>query len=701
VTGSSGLPVLFDRVLVANRGEIAVRIIRTLKAMGIRSVAVYTDVDRDAMHVTAADQAVGIGPAGAYLDVQAIVDAATGVGAQALHPGYGFLSENTALARRCAEAGIVFIGPPPAAIEAMGDKINAKRTVAAAGVPVVPGRDEAGLSPEQLADAALDIGLPVLLKPSAGGGGKGMRLVTVAADLPNAIAEAQREAIGAFGDGTLLVERFVARPRHIEVQVFADTHGTVVSLGERECSLQRRHQKIIEEAPSPFLDDASRAAMSASAVAAAVACGYVGAGTVEFIVSADRAGEYFFMEMNTRLQVEHPVTELVLGLDLVELQVRVAAGEPLPWADQAAVPSPRGHAIEARVYAEDPGRGFLPASGTVRLLREPRRLPHVRIDSALQTGTVVGTTYDPMLSKVIAWGADRSQALARLRGALAATAVVGVTTNVGFLRRLTEYPAVTAGDLDTGLVERMAADLLTDPAPSHVMAAAAMLEDLLAVPIGAVVDPWTLRDGWRLTGTAPRPSRWRAAGREVDVTLHEGAVTVGDGAAEAASARLTGRARLEVTWSGTTTSYVWAVDGDVVWLALEGDVWAVARQRETIDHAGPAAAGAGPVTSPMPGTVLQVHVAPGDAVVAGQALVSVGAMKMEHVVTAPTDGIVGGVLVRPGDSVGLDQPLAVIDTVPAPDDTTDDGTADDDTHDNGAAGDGTGGHGTGGRTGTP
>ncbi len=664
---------MFDSVLVANRGEIAVRIIRTLKAMGIRSVAVYTDVDRDAMHVTAADEALGIGPAGAYLDVGAIVDAATRAGVQALHPGYGFLSENPALARRCPEAGIVFIGPPPSAIEAMGDKINAKRTVAAAGVPVVPGRDEAGLSPEQLAEAAVDIGFPVLLKPSAGGGGKGMRLVTAVSDLASAIAEAQREAIGAFGDGTLLVESFVDRPRHIEVQVFADTYGTVVSLGERECSLQRRHQKIIEEAPSPLLDDAARTAMSASAVAAAEACGYIGAGTVEFIVPADRAGEYFFMEMNTRLQVEHPVTELVLGLDLVELQVRVAAGEALPWTDQFAVPIPKGHAIEARVYAEDPSRGFLPASGTVHLLREPRRLPHVRVDSALRTGTVVGTSYDPMLSKVIAWGADRSQAVGRLRAALAATAVVGVTTNVGFLRRLIDHPAVTAGDLDTGLVERVAVDLLGDTAPRHVMAAAALLEDLLAAPNGLVVDPWTLSDGWRLTGPAPRPSQWRTGGREEIVTLHEGTVTVGDGRTEAASGRLTGRARLEVMMAGTTATYVWAVDGDVFWLARDGDVWAVARQRETIDRTGPAAAGTGPVTSPMPGTVLQVHVEPGDPVISGQALVSVGAMKMEHVVTAPTDGIVGRVLVQPGDSVGLDQPLAVIDSVPAGVETDGDG----------------------------
>ena len=359
---------LFDKVLVANRGEIAVRIIRTLRTLGIRSVAVYSDVDRLARHVAEADEAIGIGPAPAYLDVERIVDAALSCQAEAVHPGYGFLSENP-IFRRCAASQVVFIGPPPEAIEMMGDKINAKRAVAAAGVPVVPGRDERDLSDEQLAAAAVEIGLPVLLKPAAGGGGKGMRQVAEVADLLTAIAAARREALGAFGDGTLLVERFVARPRHIEVQVFADVHGQVCSLGERECSLQRRHQKIIEEAPSILLDDTTRSAISAAATAAAKACGYVGAGTVEFIISADRPDEFFFMEMNTRLQVEHPVTEAVLGLDLVEWQLRVAAGEHLE-----PFPKARGHAIEARVYAEDPSRGFLPAAGEA-----PQAIPLARV----------------------------------------------------------------------------------------------------------------------------------------------------------------------------------------------------------------------------------------------------------------------------------------------------------------------------------
>ncbi|HEY3811451.1 MAG TPA: biotin carboxylase N-terminal domain-containing protein [Acidimicrobiales bacterium] len=633
---------MFRAVLVANRGEIAVRVIRTLRAMGIRSVAVYTDADRNARHVTEADSAVAIGAASAYLDVERIVAAAVTGGAEALHPGYGFLSENPALARRCAQAGIVFVGPPPEAMEMMGDKINAKRATAAAGVPVVPGRDEAGLDDAELAAAAGDIGLPVLLKPSAGGGGKGMRRVDDPAQLADQIAAARREAIGAFGDGTLLVERFVTRPRHIEIQVFADTHGAVVALGERECSLQRRHQKIVEEAPSGLLDDTTRAAMGAAAVAAAKACGYVGAGTVEFIVSADRPDEFFFMEMNTRLQVEHPVTEAVLGLDLVEWQLRVAAGEHLPWA--AAPPAGHGHAVEARIYAEDAARGFLPATGTVLRLVEPAGRPHIRVDSSLLEGLVVGTDYDPMLAKVVAWGEDRARALARLATALAATEILGVTTNVGFLRRLVEHPDVVAGRLDTELVERVAVDLVGPPGPSEVVAAAAQLAGLLSAPAGPVVDPWDMADGWRLTGPAQQASQWRVAGQVVDVV------------AAAGRARLDGPA---VVIDGDRR-YGWAVDGETVWLGSGGDAWALTRLRETIGRSGPAGSGAGPVTSPMPGTVLAVYVEAGQTVHAGQALVAVEAMKMEHVVVAPIDGVVGEVSVEAGDSVKLDQPLATV-----------------------------------------
>jgi 3-methylcrotonyl-CoA carboxylase alpha subunit len=456
------------------------------------------------------------------------------------------------------------------------------------------------------------------------------------------------------------VERFVARPRHIEVQVFADAHGTAVSLGERECSLQRRHQKIVEEAPSPFLDSPTREAMSSSAVAAAVACGYRGAGTVEFIVPGDRAGEYFFMEMNTRLQVEHPVTEAVLGLDLVELQLRVAAGEPLPWTAQTSVPIPNGHAVEARIYAEDPRRGFLPASGTVRSLHEPIRLPGIRVDSALRTGTIVGTSYDPMLAKVVAWGADRDQALARLGQALGATTIIGVTTNCGFLRRLVRHPAVRGGELDTGLVERIAPDLLEPRAPDPVVGAAALLDELLDRP-STPFDPWRAADGWRVTDPAPRRTTWSIGGEEIEVVRRRGTVQVGEGEPVAASARVGRRGVVHVEWDGESTTFRWYDDGEALWLARSGEVWSLARRRPTIDRAGKATAGAGPVTSPMPGTVLQVQAQPGDFVTAGQALLSVGAMKMEHVVTATVDGRVKEVLVRAGDAVALDEVLAVID----------------------------------------
>jgi acetyl-CoA/propionyl-CoA carboxylase biotin carboxyl carrier protein len=638
---------MFRTVLVANRGEIAVRVIRTLRALGIRSVAVYTDADRDARHVVDADEAIALGAATAYLDVERIVAAAVSSGAAALHPGYGFLSENPALARACAQAGIVFVGPPPEAMEMMGDKINAKRAAAAAGVPVVPGRDEAGLDDAALAAAALDIGLPVLLKPSAGGGGKGMRRVDDPADLAAQIAAARREATGAFGDDTLLVERFVARPRHIEVQVFADTHGAVVALGERECSLQRRHQKIIEEAPSVLLDEGTRAAMGAAAVAAAKACGYVGAGTVEFIVSAHRPDEFFFMEMNTRLQVEHPVTEAVSGVDLVEWQLRVAAGEHLPWAD--APPARQGHAVEARIYAEDARRGFLPATGTVLRLAEPTDRPHVRVDSSLREGLVVRTDYDPMLAKVVAWGDDRDEALARLAAALAATEILGVTTNVGFLRRLVEHPDVVAGRLDTELVERIAGDLYGPAAPPEVVAAAAHLAGLLSAPAGPVVDPWDVADGWRLSGPAEQASQWRVAGQVVEVVEFAGGAYL-DGPILVVD----------------STRYRWAVDGETVWLGAGGDTWSLTRLRETIDRTGPAGPGAGPVTSPMPGTVLAVYVTAGQTVRAGEALVAVEAMKMEHVVVAPVDGVVSEVSVKAGESVKLDQPLATVIAPPEP-----------------------------------
>ena len=467
-------PTSFDTVLVANRGEIAVRVIRTLRAMGIGSVAVFSDADARARHVGEADVAVAIGPAPArqsYLDIDAIVAAARRTGAQAVHPGYGFLSENAEFAAALQSAGIVFIGPPVAAIQTMGDKIAAKAAVSAFGVPVVPGLARPGLTDADLIAAADDVGYPVLVKPSAGGGGKGMRVVRQPADLPAALASARREAAAAFGDDTLFLERYVLNPRHIEVQVLADGYGNVIHLGERECSLQRRHQKVIEEAPSPLLDETTRARIGAAACDTARSVDYTGAGTVEFIVSADRPDEFFFMEMNTRLQVEHPVTEMVTGVDLVELQVRIAAGEKLPIAQHDI--TLHGHAIEARVYAEDPGRGFLPTGGAVLDLAEPSGTG-IRVDSGLAPGTVIGSEYDPMLGKVIAHAGDRAAALRALDRALADTAVLGVTTNIEFLRFLLADPDVVAGRLDTGLLDRRIGDFApAQPGDDELIAAAA------------------------------------------------------------------------------------------------------------------------------------------------------------------------------------------------------------------------------------
>ncbi|TDB88495.1 ATP-grasp domain-containing protein [Actinomadura sp. KC216] len=644
---------MFDSVLVANRGEIAVRVFRTLRRLGVRAVAVHTDADARARHVREADEALRVP---SYLDIEAVIAAAKASGAAAVHPGYGFLAENTAFARACGEAGLVFIGPPAGAIEAMGDKIRAKRTVAAAGVPVVPGRDEPGLSDAELKAAALEVGLPVLIKPSAGGGGKGMRLVRDAADLPDAIASARREARGSFGDDTLLAERFVENPRHIEIQVFADAHGNTVHLGERECSLQRRHQKIVEEAPSPLLDGGARARMGAAAVAAAQAVGYVGAGTVEYIVSADRPDEFFFMEMNTRLQVEHPVTEFVTGLDLVELQLRVAGGEPLPFTqDDVALD---GHAIEARVYAEDPSRGFLPTGGRVLALTEPE---HARVDSGLDVGTEVGGAYDPMLAKVIVHGSDRAEALHRLDRALAAYTLLGVATNVAFLRRLLAHPDVVSGDLDTGLVERSLDELTADASvPAEVLAAAA-LERMLALE-GSGGDPWDIPDGWRpgahawtpwiITPSGGGPVEVRVQGRAADAR-----VAIGGDPPVAAS--LT--SPFTLTYAGRTTSFEAARDGHTLWLGRGGHAWALSEHVRAEGGPDASAAGDGVLRSPMPGTVLAVKAAEGDRVAEGQPLVVVEAMKMEHTVTAPLAGVVAKLPVRAGAQVALDAVLAVIE----------------------------------------
>ena len=508
----------FHTVLVANRGEIAVRVIRTLRAMGIRSVAVFSDADANARHVAEADVAVGIGPAPArqsYLNIDAIVAAARRTGAQAIHPGYGFLSENAEFAAALEAAGIAFIGPPVKAIQTMGDKIAAKTTVSAFGVPVVPGIARPGLTDVDLIAAAGDVGYPVLVKPSAGGGGKGMRVVHEPSELQPALTSARREAGAAFGDDTLFLERFVLNPRHIEVQVLADGYGNVVHLGERECSLQRRHQKVIEEAPSPLLDEATRARIGAAACDTARSVDYTGAGTVEFIVSADRPDEFFFMEMNTRLQVEHPVTEMVTGIDLVELQVRIAAGEKLPIAQDDITMT--GHAIEARVYAEDPARGFLPTGGDVLDLAEPHG-QGVRVDSGLARGTVVGSDYDPMLAKVIAHADDRAAALRALDRALADTAVLGVTTNVEFLRFLLADPDVVAGRLDTGLLDRRTTDFAASEPGDDELIAAAAYKWLRSWPVPAA-NLWAVPSGWRIGERAPTTLRLHSGDRTDHVYL--------------------------------------------------------------------------------------------------------------------------------------------------------------------------------------
>jgi acetyl-CoA/propionyl-CoA carboxylase biotin carboxyl carrier protein len=635
---------LFDRVLVANRGEIACRVFRTLRRLGIGSVAVYSDADARARHVREADVAVRIGPAAArasYLNIAAVVDAARQSGAQAVHPGDGFLAENAEFARAVIAAGLVWVGPPPEAIDAMGDKISAKLLVSGAGVPVVPGRTEPGMTDAALAAAAREIGWPVLIKPSAGGGGKGMHVVTGEAELLPALQTARREAAASFGDDTLFVERYVASPRHIEVQVLADTQGAVVHLGERECSLQRRHQKVVEEAPSVLLDADTRAR-----------------------ISADAPDEFFFMEMNTRLQVEHPVTELVTGLDLVEQQLLVAAGQPLGFT-QADV-TLTGHAVEARVYAEDPALGFLPTTGRVHVLREPNG-DGIRVDSALLAGQPVATDYDPMLAKVVAVGADRDQALHRLDAALAHTVILGVTTNVGFLRRLLAEPAVRSGELDTGLIERSGPFAAAPPEAAYAVAA---LHALATERRGA--GPWERTDGWRLGGVrAPRRFRFESpdGGDAQTVAVVVGAesatVRLADGEPMTAVVERYDAESITLSLSGQQlTAYV-AIQGTTTWVHVLGEAWelrAAPPPRLRGGQGGPAAVDE--LRSPMPGTVIAVPVSPGDEVGPGAPVIVVEAMKMEHAVTAPAAGRVAEILVAPGDGVAKDQVLARLDHAP-------------------------------------
>ncbi|MGH3535668.1 MAG: acetyl/propionyl/methylcrotonyl-CoA carboxylase subunit alpha [Pseudonocardiaceae bacterium] len=651
---------MFHTVLVANRGEIAVRVIRTLRAMGLRSVAVYSDADAGARHVRDADVAVRIGPAPAaasYLSVDAILDAAARTGAQAVHPGYGFLSENAAFARALARAGLIFVGPPAAAIEAMGDKIRAKSTAAAAGIPVIPGSDGRACDDDALAVAADALGYPVLLKPSAGGGGKGLRVVCRAQDLRAAISSTRREARGAFGDDTLLVERFIGTARHIEIQVLADAHGAVVHLGERECSLQRRHQKIVEESPSVLLDAVTRTRMGQCAVAVAKAVGYTGAGTVEFIVPADTPDQFFFLEMNTRLQVEHPVTELVTGMDLVAYQLRIAAGEPLGLRQDDVAAD--GHAVQARIYAEDPANGFLPTGGRVLQLREPAG---VRIDSGLRVGDTVSSDYDPMLAKVIAHGPDRDTALRRLDAALAQISILGVGTNVAFLRGLLADADVQAGKLDTGLVERR--KTRSASLPRDVLAAAALRALLALEPTGPVVDPFALPGGWRIG--EPAWTRWRmqASGSgPVEVRTRGRAATaelvVGEGAPSRASAWWDD-GDLIVTLDQITRRYTCAVDGAAVWFGRDGHSWELHEQQPLDAARRPEQDAAGTVHAPMPGTIIAVDVAEGQQVTAGARLLVLEAMKMEHVLTAPIDGVVRELRARPGTTVERDTVLLTL-----------------------------------------
>ncbi|MBI5106827.1 MAG: biotin/lipoyl-binding protein [Solirubrobacterales bacterium] len=600
-------------VLVANRGEIAIRVARTAHALGLSTVGVVTEADRGAAHPDAMDVVV---PVASYLDAEELLRAARAAGARSVHPGYGFLSENAAFARAVVEAGLTWIGPPPAAIELMGDKGAAKAAAAKAGVPVVPSGDDGGF--------------PVVVKAVAGGGGKGMRVVRAADELEAATEAAKREAKAAFGDDRVLVERYLERPRHIEAQVLADRHGRCVHLGERECSLQRRHQKVGEEAPSPVVDPEMRAQMGEAAVALAETCGYEGAGTVEFIVTED-ALQFYFLEMNTRLQVEHPVTELVYGVDLVEHQLRVAAGEPLALRQDELVP--RGHAVEARLYAEDPGAGFLPSTGTVRVYREPAS-EGVRVDSGVRAGSEVGTSYDPMLAKVIAHGPDRATALRRLDRALATFDLAGVTTNAAFTRALLARDDVRAGEQDTGLLERVLGDL-----------AAAPPEDLLPAAMVAAA------------GTAAPPGPWRR--RLVDhgqARVQDGRVTVGERSWTAAL-RVDDTGAARVTLDGVERRYVVAVTEEDVWIARDGHHLELRTERRA--RAGEARL-TGSLEAPMPGTVLQVRVGNGDAVEEGDVLIVLESMKMELSITAPHAGTVDGLDLREGDRVERRQPLVAV-----------------------------------------
>ena len=629
-------------LLVANRGEIACRVMRTAKALGLTTVAVHSDIDRNALHVREADLAVSLGgakPSDSYLLMDRIIEAAEVSGAQAIHPGYGFLSENAAFARKLEAAGLIFLGPPASAIDAMGSKSAAKALMESAGVPLVPGYHGAAQDVETFRKAAEQIGYPVLLKATAGGGGKGMKVVERESELADALASAQREAQSAFGDGRMLVEKYVLKPRHVEIQVFADQHGKCLYLNERDCSIQRRHQKVVEEAPAPGLSPELRRAMGESAVRAAQAIGYVGAGTVEFLL--DARGDFFFMEMNTRLQVEHPVTEAITGLDLVAWQIRVARGEPLPII-QAQVPL-NGHAIEVRLYAEDPDGGFLPASGHLDLYREPAAGPGRRVDSGVEQGDEVSPFYDPMLAKLIAWGENREEARQRLLAMLRETVVGGFKTNLTFLQRILGHPAFAASELDTGFIERHQAQLLpsADELPEAFWqraGAAFLATDAQRQRADDPHSPWAARDAWRSASPA-----------QTHLTL-----VCGDVRRSVA---------LEVGGASAARQADVVRQGDVVYLRC-GVEWLAVRRFDPIAAAEAGNTHQGGLTAPMNGSIVRVLVVPGQQVEAGAALVVLEAMKMEHSIRAPEAGTIKAIHCAEGELIGEGAVLVELEAQP-------------------------------------
>ncbi len=656
---------MFTKILIANRGEIACRVAATARRLGVRTVAVYSDADASAKFVAACDEAVHIGgsaPKDSYLQWGRIIEAAKATGAQAIHPGYGFLSENDAFATACANAGIAFIGPPASAILAMGLKAESKQLMEKAGVPLVPGYHGSDQDPALLQREADRIGYPVLIKASAGGGGKGMRAVDKAEDFSDALASCQREARSSFGSDAVLIEKYVQRPRHIEIQVFGDTHGNCVYLFERDCSVQRRHQKVLEEAPAPGMTPEFRQQMGAAAVAAAKAVNYVGAGTVEFIVEQPPEGgmRFFFMEMNTRLQVEHPVTEAITGLDLVEWQLRVASGEPLPLKqDELRI---HGHAIEARICAETPDNNFLPATGTLTVYRKPACTAFergvVRVDDGVREGDTISPFYDSMVAKLIVHGATREEALARMDAALAETRIVGLSTNVQFLRHVVNSASFAQANLDTALIPREAAVLFhQDKVGLSLAVAAAVAQTLVAERAQESTDPFSRRDGWRPHGLTVRRFDFEYLGEPLLAHLtylHDGALQLAfgevSGVLQFSTLPTDGGARMDLQFQGQRQTVQTWQQGEIVHIFCALGATQIT-EIDALAHAGVAAADGGRLTAPMPGKVLSFAVKAGDVIKKGQALAVMEAMKMEHTIAAPADGTVAELLYAPGDQV--------------------------------------------------